>query len=185
MNERFWIRKIQQKHDEKSADKLTRKYYKEIYIFVYKQTLDEQLALDLTQEIFIRMLRSIASYEEEKSAFRTWLYRIAANHCIDYLRSKQHQMKQVTVYTVDEEQAELEDSMLQLEYKEQYEAVNTSLQKQSGSIQQIVRYKIFAELTFIEIAKLLQMPESTVKTNYYKAIRILRKEMEAYYEDEV
>lgn len=69
MNERFWIRKIQQKHDEKSADKLTRKYYKEIYIFVYKQTLDEQLALDLTQEIFIRMLRSIASYEEKNLLF--------------------------------------------------------------------------------------------------------------------
>lgn len=41
-------------------------------------------------------------------------------------------MKQVTVYTVDEEQAELEDSMLQLEYKEQYEAVNTFLQSRAA-----------------------------------------------------
>ncbi len=185
MNERYWIRKIQQKHDEKSADKLMRKYYKEIYIFVYKQTLDEQLALDLTQEIFIRMLRSIASYDEKKSGFRTWLYRIATNHCIDYLRSKQYQMKQLTVFTVDEEQAEPDDRTLQLEYKEQYEAVNELLQKQSGIIQQIVRYKIFSELTFMEIAKILQMPEATVKTNYYKAIRMLRKGMEAYYEDEI
>lgn len=185
MNERYWIRKIQRKHDEKSADKLTRKYYKEMYIFVYKQTLDEQLALDLTQEIFIRMLRSIASYDEEKSRFRTWLYRIAKNHCIDYLRSKQYQMKQKTVFMVDEEQIEPEDGMLQLEYKEQYEAVNALLSGQSGITQQIVHYKIFLELTFMEIANLLQMPEATVKTNYYKAIKMLRKGMEAYYEDEI
>ena len=185
MNERYWIRKIQQKHDEKSADKLTRKYYNEMYIFVYKQTLDEQLALDLTQEIFIRMLRSITSYDEKKASFRTWLYRIATNHCIDYLRSKQYQMKQVTVYEVDEEQVEPDDGILHLEYKEQYEAVNALLDKQSETIQEIVRHKIFAELTFAEIAKLLHMPEATVKTNYYKAIRKLRKGMEAYYENKI
>lgn len=178
--EKRWVQKIKKYSDYQSANKLVKKYYKEIYTFVYKQLLDEHLSLDLTQEIFIRMLQSIHHYDATKSSFRTWLYRIATNHCIDYFRSKQYQTSS-QMDLVESIELEGENEVeLTLEYKEEYEAVQRALAKQSKEVQQIVRLKIFLEYSFREIADVLDISESTVKTKYYKAIKQLRKEMEAY-----
>ena len=57
-----------------------------IIYFVVRQINDRDAAYDLTQEIFISMLRSIGSYREKLASFRTWLYRIAENKVIDFRR---------------------------------------------------------------------------------------------------
>lgn len=175
-----WIRKIQHNNDPISANKLIKKYYDPIFRFVYKQMLDEQLSLDLTQEIFIRVLHSITSFDDNKSSFQTWLYRIATNHCIDYFRSKQY--KSTTwIDLVDEIEVEgTSDVELILEFEEQFSAIKHLLAKLPEQIQQIVRYKIYLNYTFAEISSIIHMPESTVKTNYYKAVKQLRKGMEAF-----
>lgn len=178
--EKRWIKKIQKYSDHASANKLIKKYYKEIYVYVYKQMLDEQLSLDLTQEIFIRMLQSIHQHDGSRASFRTWLYRIATNHCIDYFRSKQYktglQMDLVEDFDLQGE-SEVE---LTLQYKEDYEEVQRLLGKFKEEEQQVVRLKIFLEYSFREISELLHIPESTVKTKYYRVIKQLRKEMERY-----
>ncbi|MGM9988850.1 MAG: RNA polymerase sigma factor [Bacillaceae bacterium] len=179
-----WIRKIQVHADQASANKLIKKYYEEMYVFVYKQMLDKQLSLDLTQEIFIRMLQSIQHFDSNKSKFRTWLYRIATNHCIDYFRSKQYQAGQHIDIVENIEIAGTNEVEKTLSYKEDYEAVQQLLCKLPEQIQQIVRYKLFLDYTFAEIGEILHMPQSTVKTNFYKAMRNLRKEMEAYFYEE-
>lgn len=51
------IRRIKKKQDKKAADELIRRYYREIYAFTYRQTGERELALDLTQEIFITVLQ--------------------------------------------------------------------------------------------------------------------------------
>ena len=79
--ERSLIRKIKLFGSSKDADTLVRMYYDEIYYFVARQINDRDAAYDLTQEIFISMLRSIGSYREKLASFRTWLYRIACK-CI-------------------------------------------------------------------------------------------------------
>ena len=60
-------------------NELVSKYYKEMYAFIYKQTLNTELSLDLTQELFISVLKSIHNYDSKKAAFRTWLYKLASN----------------------------------------------------------------------------------------------------------
>ncbi|MFJ8101389.1 RNA polymerase sigma factor [Lysinibacillus sp. NPDC096212] len=174
-----WIRRVQQSAHEESANLLVKKYYKEIFSFVYKQVLDEQLALDLTQEIFIRMLQAITNFNKKKAAFRTWLYRIASNHCIDYFRSKSYQAGQLTNYVEDLELIDAVDIVNYLIKKEDLEEVNLLLYKYEVQTQQILRYKLFLELTFQEIAGLLNLSESTVKTRYYAVLKKLREEMEA------
>ena len=59
-----WIRRIKRFGSSGDADLLVRSYYDEIYVFVARQIRDREYAYDLTQEIFISMLRSIASYQE-------------------------------------------------------------------------------------------------------------------------
>jgi len=178
--ESFWIRRVQNSAHGESANKLVKKYYKEIFAFVYKQSFDEQLALDLTQEVFIRMLQSISNFDPKRAAFRTWLYRVASNHCIDYFRSKSFQAVKQTIYVEEIEIDGIDDVIEQVETKEQLVKVNELLLKFDSELQQIVRYKVFLELTFQEISSLMNLPESTVKTKYYAVIKKLRKEMKAY-----
>lgn len=84
--ERRLIRNIRLFGSSKDSDTLVRMYYDEIYYFVVRQINDRDSAYDLTQEIFISMLRSIGSYREKLASFRTWLYRIAENKVIDFRR---------------------------------------------------------------------------------------------------
>lgn len=60
------IRRIKKKQDKKAADELIRRYYREIYAFTYRQTGERELALDLTQEIFITVLQGIYAFDEKK-----------------------------------------------------------------------------------------------------------------------
>ena len=65
------IRRIKKKQDKKAADEPIRRYYREIYAFTYRQTGERELALDLTQEIFITVLQGIYAFDEKKAGFRT------------------------------------------------------------------------------------------------------------------
>ena len=133
---------------------------------------------DLTQEIFISMLKSLGGFDDEKASFRTWLYKIASNKIIDNYRSTYY--KYVTVVDEFEEglvgyKNDLEESFqLKEDAKEILEIINTL----NTSIQQILRLKIFGGMTFLEIASLIDMSESTVKTKYYSSIKKIKKILE-------
>lgn len=92
------IRKIKKNGDRKAADELVSRYYREVYAFAYRQTSDMDLAMDLTQEIFIAALKGIPSFDEKKAGFRTWLYSIASNKITDYYRSRYHRQLESEVY---------------------------------------------------------------------------------------
>lgn len=176
--EKRWIRRVQRSGHEDSANQLVKAYYKEIFAFVYKQVVDEQGALDLTQEVFIRMLQAISSYDSRKASFRTWLYRIATNHCIDYFRSKGYRTTARTDYIEEQEIESPEDILQEITQKERMQELQASLALCDHTAQHIFRYKLFLDQTFGAIAEALHLPESTVKTKYYKTVRFLRKEME-------
>ncbi|MDZ5044228.1 sigma-70 family RNA polymerase sigma factor, partial [Clostridium perfringens] len=153
-------------------------YYKEIFAYVFRQTSNEELSKDLTQEIFISMLKSLGGFDDEKASFRTWLYKIASNKIIDNYRSTYY--KYVTVVDEFEEglvgyENDLEESFqIKEDAKEILEIINTL----NTSIQQILRLKIFGGMTFLEIASLIDMSESTVKTKYYSSIKKIKKILE-------
>nr|WP_307905889.1 RNA polymerase sigma factor [Clostridium botulinum] len=92
-NETKLIKQIKTKGNRKAANELITRYYKEIYAYVYKQTMDKEMSMDLTQEIFINMLKSINTYDDKKASFRTWLYKISTYKIIDYYRSKHYKYK--------------------------------------------------------------------------------------------
>ncbi|WP_422659809.1 RNA polymerase sigma factor [Paenibacillus sp. EC2-1] len=174
------IRKIQRTGSKAAADILIREYYDEIYIYVFRQISEKQSAMDLTQTIFISMLQSISNYDRKQASFRTWLYRIATNKTIDYLRSRSVKSKLVLlVEDVDipdeaefARQIEMKDLLLRLQGY-----VNTL----EVDIQQIFRLKFFGEYTFSQIAALFAVPESTVKTKYYRLLKMLREEFKDEY----
>jgi RNA polymerase sigma factor (sigma-70 family) len=176
--EKRWIRRIQKDGHEESANKLIHKYYKEIFAYTYKQLFDQQLAMDLTQEIFIRTLQSIANFDEKKASFRTWLYHIASNHCTDYFRSKAFQTaKHVDV--VERVDVNVEDAVLrEVLHKQQLLDIQQALATVDELERQIVLGKLVDDLKFQQLADKLHVPISTVKTKYYKGIKQLKQKLE-------
>jgi len=170
------IKKIIKKGSEAAANELVSHYYREIYYFVYKQTLDEEQSLDLTQEIFINMLQSLHQFEGKRASFRTWLYKIATYKVVDYFRSRHYKFRYLSDDLDDKEIGEDKDFTKMVLQKEEFAAVMEIVNGLETSLQQVLRLKLFGDYTFQEIAASLQMPESTVKTKYYRSLKLLRKE---------
>ena len=70
---------------EESFEELVRRYQRPIVAYLYRLVGDYEAALDLTQDVFIKVYKSLARYSSEHR-FSTWIYRIAHNTAIDYLR---------------------------------------------------------------------------------------------------
>lgn len=177
-NEKRLIKKIKKKSDRIAANELISKYYKEIYSYVYKQTVDKELSMDLTQEIFISVLKSINNYDEKKASFRTWLYKIATYKLVDYYRSKYYKYNTIAVSIDDFDIYDREDIEVTIENKEDIEKIINIVNRLGVVDQQVFRLKIFADYTFLEISNALEIPESTAKTKYYSILKKIRKDFE-------
>ena len=176
-----WIRKIKLFGSKKNADSLVRSYYDEIYRYVSRQLPDSGDAWDLTQEIFISMLRSIKSYKKERSSFRTWLYRIATNKIIDCRRKK----VPTTAAPDEVNTADDADFISQIAQAELLKKIEGYVNRFSPAVQQIYRLHIYGDFTFASIASALDIPEATVKSHYYRLQKKIREEFGDEYRDVV
>ena len=179
MDDLSLIKRIRRSGDRAAADELIRRYYDEIHSFVRRQApLD--VALDLTQEIFISILRTVGRFDGKDATFRTWLYRVAANKVVDRYRSTFAE-RQTAMLSLDEvEPADSADFARELENSEFTQRVCARVGELPRDTQQVFRLHIFGGQTLAEIAKDLQMPENSVKTKYYRLINLLRKEFSDY-----
>jgi RNA polymerase sigma-70 factor (ECF subfamily) len=175
LDERKLIRRIQKHADKTAADTLIRSYYDEILAYAYRQTSDRQTAMDLTQDIFISMLKTITRYDSKQSGFRTWLYRIATNKIIDHHRS--NSVTRSKILNLDSVDIPDEtDFTRQLEHDDLAARIQAHIGTFDADSQRVFRLKIYGGYTFAEIAELTQMPEPTVKTKYYRMLKTLREE---------
>ena len=152
--------------------------HRKMQIPLFVPISDKELARDLTQEIFISMLRSIGSYQKKLSSFRTWLYRIATNKIIDFRRKALPDT--IPLEELDETETvdyvgriDYENNIVQAEFLEKIEHYVSSFQL---DVQQIFRLHIYGEQTFQEIAVLTGRPEASVKSKYYRLIKQVRRE---------
>ena len=177
-NELKLIDSIQKKRSREAANIIIKTYYKEIYVYIYKQLSNKELSLDITQEVFINMMKSIDTYDKRKCSFRTWLYKIASNKIIDYYRSKCYKqlIKSQSIDEIDiKSDLSIEENFIKGErLKEILNIINGF----EANLQQIFRLKIFSDMTFKEISKLLELSESTVKTRYYSLIKNMKSIIE-------
>lgn len=180
LNEAEIIKKIQIKADKDAANVLITSYYKDIYAFVFKQTGNKDLSMDITQNIFVSMLQSIRLYDKRKSSFRNWLYRIASNKIIDYYRSNAYKF---TNFKVDLSECDFQSDFnieTLFENKEISVFISNYIARCDLEAQQILRLKLYSEKTFHEIAIILNLSDNTVKTKYYREKEKLRKVLIEY-----
>ncbi|MDO3413313.1 RNA polymerase sigma factor [Saccharibacillus sp. CPCC 101409] len=181
MNELRLIKQIRRNGDRAAADRLVRHYYDDMYRFVRRQVSSDDIALDLTQEIFISMLRSIGHYDARGGAsFRTWLHRIAANKLIDWYRSRAYRNGAATITLDETEPVDESDFTRLLESGELVEQVFAFVGEMPPDTQKIFRLHLFGGYTFREIAGITDLAEGSVKSRYYRLIQRLGKEFADY-----
>jgi RNA polymerase sigma-70 factor (ECF subfamily) len=181
LDEASLIRSIRRNGDRAAADELVRNYYDEIYGFMRKQVRGADVALDLTQEVFISVLKTIAHFDPEGAAsFRTWLYKVAANKAVDWFRSRACRVLTETLSLDEAEPIDETDFTARFADDEFAEKVYAAVGDLPPDTQTIFRLHVFGDYTFSEIAAMLELPEGSVKSKYYRLINRLKKEFAAY-----
>lgn len=137
-------------------------YSDTIYNYIYfKVWNDTNLAYDITSDVFMKVLKNLEKYDINKWNFKSWLYKIAGNTIIDYYRST-HENENIDEH-IENIMAYYDDIKekidLELDLKRIYKELN-SLWTQT---KQIITLRIFEELSFAEIARIMDMSEAACK----------------------
>jgi RNA polymerase sigma-70 factor (ECF subfamily) len=148
-----------------------------MFALTYRMTGDRETALDLVQDLFFTVYKEIGRFREEAS-LASWLYRIASNKTLNYLkRRKLVAFLSLSDGQVKEPEYEVADQMEATELnKRLHQAVAALPPKQ----RLVFNLRFYEHMPFKEIAAVLNKAESTVKTNYQKAIEKLRVELKEY-----
>ena len=168
------------KGDEKSLEILIQRYLKPIYSFVYRYVGSGQEAEDITQEVFIKTWRNLRKFDRSRS-FKTWIFSIAKNTAIDFLRAK----KEVIFSELDAPDGEntfadtiIDSSPLPpelIEREDIKQALAEAMEKISPSYRPVLYLRYNDHFTFREIAEILEEPLDTIKSRHRRALIMLKK----------
>ncbi|MDC2863540.1 sigma-70 family RNA polymerase sigma factor [Bacillus sp. BP-3] len=162
---------------EALIDEIMNKYGQEILQLVYSYVNNKEVSEDLTQDIFVKCYKSLHTYKG-KSKLRTWLWKIAINHCKDYIKSWYN--KKVIV-------AENESTYtgVQKESVEQKVIQNDEDRRLASAVMNLpIKYReviylfYFEELPIKDIAMVIEVKENTIKTRLKRAKELLKKRLE-------
>lgn len=166
--------------EESAFDVLVGRWEKRIRGAIYRFVGSEDDARDLCQEAFLKAYKSLGSFKQE-ARFSSWLYQIALNLCRDRLRRRRGR----TMVSLDE----LEESgaamtmpgpsaLEMLQERDVSRLVASAIASLADEQREVIILKEYQGLTFLEIALVLDMPISTVKTRLYRGLDQLRSRLE-------
>jgi RNA polymerase sigma-70 factor (ECF subfamily) len=161
--------------DAAAWEEIVQQYHRRIYNICYRFTGSADDAEDLTQDVFIKMYRTLNTYESGKGAFMTWVTTVTRNLLVDHFRkSKIERMSDSLDSTPAEDSdalplsEQLPDANLtpdaRLLGREKQAMVHAALQKLSPELRETVILRDLQDLDYREIAEVLKVPEGTVKS---------------------
>ena len=148
-------------------DELVAFYYPAILRYCLWHMPDRESALDATQETFLKLVRFLGQYEN-RGAFRAFLYRIAANTCIDMKRK--HPVTESLSEAVSEAVCAPECGYQTVEDRQQ---LATALTHLDNSMRELILLRYGQELTMREISDITGLPLRTVQTRLRKAVKVM------------
>ncbi|WVX79577.1 sigma-70 family RNA polymerase sigma factor [Niallia oryzisoli] len=159
---------------EEMFEELYRKYYDELFRFLFYMVHSRELAEDLVQEVFIRVFKAYSKFEK-RSSEKTWIYTIARNVAIDWFR-KQKGLLGTLVHKV-----ELESLQISHELPEEMAIERDEMRKIYACLKQckldhqlVIILRFHQDLSILETAKVLGWTEGKVKTTQHRAMKKLK-----------
>lgn len=165
---------------EDGFEELVRRYQRPIAAYVYRMVGDYDAALDLTQEVFIKVYGSLARYRPEYK-FSTWIYKIAHNAAVDHLR-RYSTREQALVSQVDGEPYELPIESGRLSPEQESEKaercveIETVVRQLPAAYRELIVLRHSHDLSYDEIAEVTGLPLGTVKNRLFRAREVMRQQ---------
>jgi RNA polymerase sigma-70 factor (ECF subfamily) len=161
--------------DAAAWEEIVQKYHRRIYNICYRFTGSGTDADDLAQEVFIKMYRTLNSYDVERGAFMTWVTTVTRNLLVDHFRKTRQDR---VTDSLDTTASEHEDVLplgeripdkgpgpdTKVQSREAKEAVQEALQRLSPELREAVILRDLQDMDYKEIATVLRVPEGTVKS---------------------
>jgi RNA polymerase sigma-70 factor (ECF subfamily) len=161
--------------DAAAWEEIVRQYHRRIYNICYRFAGSADQADDLTQDVFIKMYKTLNTYDVERGAFMTWVTTITRNLLVDHFRKSKYDR---VTDSLDTPVSEHEDAMLlsdhiedkspapdtHVQRRETSQTVHHALQKLSPELREAVILRDLQDMDYREIATVLKIPEGTVKS---------------------
>jgi len=161
--------------NQKAYADLMHRYKDSIYFMVLKMVNNKEDANDLTVETFAKAFEKLDKYQPDY-AFSTWLFRVATNNCIDFIRKKK--LNTTSIHGMMDDDGE--DKTLQIKgdvlnpeetsiKKQQTEGLRSLIENLPVRYRNLITLRYFDELSYEEIAQQLDLPLGTVKAQLFRA----------------
>lgn len=181
-NEEFLIQQVL-KGNRKAFESLVNRYQRTVYHVIFKIVKEKEEAKDLMQETFLKAYSSISTYKSQYR-FTTWLYRIAVNNAIDYLRKKK-----IATLSLDQK-IETKYGKLSFEPKDwtynperkllakkKRFSIEEAIEALPKKYREVISYRHKKEKSYQEIAEILGIPVGTVKARIFRGRELLKKKL--------
>ena len=165
---------------ESGFEELVRRYQRPIAAYVYRMVGDYEAALDLTQEVFIKVYNSLRRYRSEFK-FSTWIYKIAHNSAVDHLRRYSNRAQALTG-EFEGEQYELPLESRRLSPEQESERAERRVEIEQvvralpSAYRELVLLRHSHDMSYDEIAEVTGLPLGTVKNRLFRARETMRQQ---------
>jgi RNA polymerase sigma-70 factor (ECF subfamily) len=169
--------------DKSSFEELMKKYNRKMFNFILRMVREEEIAVELTQDFFIKIFTVLHKYNFQYK-FSTWAYRICYNMVIDYVRKHQIFVDSLDndaispKQLVDSKNYVDEDGFDKLEREETREYIWKMVEVMPFKYKELILMRYMQGLKYDEIAQIANLPVGTVKNRIFKAKELLRKEID-------
>lgn len=168
------------KGDQAAYSDLMNNYRDSLYFMLLKMTNNPTDADDLTIEAFSKAFQNLHQYTPEY-AFSTWLFRIASNNCIDFLRKYKNRTVSIDDQAFHDDESEISDRFPSSQpdpeeaiiRAQKIETMRAVVEKLKPHYRKLVEMRYFQEMSYEEIADQLQLPLGTVKAKLFRARDLL------------
>lgn len=157
---------------EQVVERLIQDYGQEVYRIAYFYIKDRQLAEDVFQEVFYKVMKNYHKFQHQSSE-KTWLTRITINTCKDLLRT--NWIKRVTTFSTWQEPQSDYEAPFDIEKQEEYQELYQMIQKLPTKYKDVILLFYYKELSYEEISQILGIPEGTVRSRLARARTKLKK----------
>ncbi len=167
-------------HDEQAFAELMKRYNKPVYHMILKMVRNVDDAEDLTIEAFAKAFKNLSKFKKDYT-FSTWLFRIATNNAIDFIRKKRLETMSLDTsfkddsgeaVKIDVENNEL-NPMEETIKSQKIELIRIFVDKLPPKYQRLVKLRYFEELSYEEIARELEAPLGTIKAQLHRARELM------------
>lgn len=163
------------KHKDKAFSELIDTYQERLYWHVRKLVITHQNTDDVLQNTFVRVYKSISNFKGN-SALHTWLYRVAYNESLRFLEKENKRKAQ----SLDDDYFSHKNHLLEDAFFDGDEAklkLHEAIASLTEKQQRVFQMKYFDDLSFRDISEILNISESTLKSSYYTAEKLIKEQL--------